>query len=245
MFFENLLINNQKFKCVQFNLDNMHFNLEAVACNNQQTHVLIDHYLSSVTVFNYDYGLFSDFGSDHNNLSVDWLAASMQLVDKNILRKYAGVMTDYFLHKKKELNKYLYFSICYNYDSESANKAIRIKIIPLVYTEDKNLYASLCIIEPINYTGKPILKMHKVDEDKVLIYIPSSDRFVDEEETRLSRLECDILCMSGEGVKEQDIANNLDIPLFYLKRCKNSIFEKLKVKSISEAIYVAYKQGLL
>lgn len=245
MFFESLLINNQKFKNVQFNLDYMHFNLETVACNNQQTHILIDHNLSTVTIFNYDYRLFPDFGSDRNCLSVDWLAASMQLVDKNIMKKYAGVMTDYFLHKKKESNKYLYFSICYNYDSDSANKAIRIKIIPLVYTEDKNLYASLCILEPVNYMGKPVLKMHKVDEDKVLIYIPSSDRFVDEEETRLSRLECDILCMSGEGVKEQDIANNLDIPLFYLKRCKNSIFEKLKVKSISEAIYVAYKQGLL
>lgn len=245
MFFENLLINTQKFKCVQFNLDNMHFNLEAVACNSQQTHILIDHYLSSVTVFNYDYGLFPDFGSDHNSLSVDWLVASMQQADKNILKKYAEVTADYFLHKKKELNKYLYFSICYNYDSDCANKAIRIKIIPLVYTEDKNLYASLCILEPINYIGKPVLKMHKVNEDKTLIYIPSSDRFVDEEETRLSRLECDILCMSGEGVKEQEIADNLDIPLFYLKRCKNSIFEKLKVKSISEAIYVAYKQGLI
>lgn len=245
MFFENLLINTQKFKCVQFNLDNMYFNLEAVACNSQQTHILIDHYLSSVTVFNYDYGLFPDFGSDHNSLSVDWLVASMQQADKNILKKYAELTADYFLHKKKELNKYLYFSICYNYDSDCANKAIRIKIIPLVYTEDKNLYASLCILEPINYIGKPVLKMHKVNEDKTLIYIPSSDRFVDEEETRLSRLECDILCMSGEGVKEQEIADNLDIPLFYLKRCKNSIFEKLKVKSISEAIYVAYKQGLL
>lgn len=245
MFFENLLVNNQRFKCVQFNLDNMYFNIEALACNNQQTHILIDHYLSAVKVFNYDHGLFADFGSDHNNLSVDWLATSMQLLDRNLLKRYADVVVDYFLHKKKELSKYLYFSIHYNYDSEQANRSIKVKIIPLVYTEDKNLYASLCILEPITYSGKPTLKMHKVKEDKTLIYVSTSDRFIDEEETRLSKLECDILCMSGEGIKEQDIADSLDIPLFYLKRCKNSIFDKLKVKSISEAIYVAYKQGLL
>ncbi|MGL6178496.1 MAG: hypothetical protein ACRC13_04675 [Tannerellaceae bacterium] len=213
--------------------------------NNLQTHVMIDHYMSKVTIFNYNHHLFSDFGVDRNELSIDWLIDCMSTADKKLLSRYADIIVDYFLSKRKDYTKYIYFSICYNYKHECANGSIQLKIIPLVYTEDKNLYASLCVLDSVSYEGKPILKMHKVDENKTFVYVSSSGKFVNEEETRLSKIERDILCMSGEGAKEQDIAHELDIPLFYLKRCKNSIFVKLKVKTIAEAIYVAYKQGCL
>ncbi|MGL5561168.1 MAG: LuxR C-terminal-related transcriptional regulator, partial [Tannerellaceae bacterium] len=68
---------------------------------------------------------------------------------------------------------------------------------------------------------------------------------VNNEKMILTSDEVEILRMSGNGTKEQEIAEMLHTNLSSLKRCKSIIFEKLKVKSISEAIYVAYKQDLL
>ncbi|MGL4326012.1 MAG: LuxR C-terminal-related transcriptional regulator, partial [Tannerellaceae bacterium] len=72
-----------------------------------------------------------------------------------------------------------------------------------------------------------------------------SERFIDEERMLLTANELEILRRSGLGEKEQLISEALDMSLPNLKRCKTGLFEKLKVRSISEAIFVAYKQGLL
>lgn len=246
MIFKKLLIKKQKFREIDDKGINMFLaNLEALCCIEQVTKLLLDHKSQQVLVYNYDPSLFYLMGSERNSLSLDIIEKLRAIEDLPIINKYSEIINGFFLHKTNELDRTYFFSIDFVCNEGAEEQfSLCIKVLPYLYTSDKKLYATVCFFEQSNHTGKSRLKLHNVKEQQVLVYSTSSGRFIDEERTVLSRIEIEILRRSGEGEKEQFMADALELTLGNLKRIKASIFEKLKVRSISEAIFVAYKQGL-
>lgn len=241
-----LFVKNQKFsRNIGFNLEGMHFNIESLACNNTETHVIIDHYLKKTAVYNYNNKLYSLLGNARNHFDFTVLTNSVDSETKRIILMYIDVANKIFVHPTKYIRKNLFFSISFNINDNLCMNGLRFRLVPMVYTPEKQLYASLLLIENISHIGEPILEMFLTDKKTSQLYDRVSRSFVDKENIQLSVIECDVLIRSGEGEKETDIACALDLSISGLKRVKQSIFEKLKVKTISEAIYIAYKKGLI
>lgn len=246
MIFKNLLITKQKFREVDDKGINVFLaNVEALCCIEQVTNLLLDHKSQQIYIYNYDPSLFSLMGSERNCLSEDIIDQLRAIEDLPIINKYCEVINKYFTDKTNEFDRTCFFSIDFICnDGTDEQFSLCIKVLPYLYTSNKKLHASLCFFEQGNHTGKPKLKLHNVKDQRVLVYSTITGHFIDQQRTELSRLEIEILRRSGEGEKEQFMAESLELTLGNLKRIKASIFEKLKVRSISEAIFVAYKQGL-
>ncbi|MGL4328266.1 MAG: hypothetical protein ACRDCS_05260 [Tannerellaceae bacterium] len=246
MIFKNLLIKKQKFREVDDKGINVFLaNIEALCCIEQVTKLLLDHKSQQTYVYNYDPSLFYLMGSERNSLSEDIIEQLRAIEDLPIINKYCEVINKYFTDKTNEFDRTFFFSIDFVCNIGADDPfSLCIKVLPYLYTSNKKLQASLCFFELSNYTGKPKLKLHNVKDQRVLVYSTVTGHFIDQQRTELSLLEIEILRRSGEGEKEQFMAESLELTLGNLKRIKASIFEKLKVRSISEAIFVAYKQGL-
>ncbi len=246
MVFEKLLITKQKFRAVDEKGINIFLaNLEALSCVEQVTKLLFDHKSKEVYVYNYDPSLFNLMGSERNSLSPEIIQKLRTVEELPLTNKFFEIINKSFIDKANEFDRTYFFSIDFVCNEGAEDQfSLSLKILPYLYTSDKKLQNTLCFFEQSNHVGKPKLRLHNVKKQQVLVYTTSTGRFIDEERTVLNQTEIEVLRRSGEGEKEQFIAEALDMPLGNLKRIKTSIFEKLKVRSISEAIFVAYKQGL-
>lgn len=245
MIIRNLIIKNQHIpKDMGYDMHNFHANLESIACNNEETYVLVDHCLETYTFFNYNKSLFHLFGNNFNSISKE-LYYKISDTDINYrIKKYIDVANSYFTDKNLD-DKCFYFSILYEYGNYGSKTGLRLKLVPILYTFDQKLYATLCIIDKVPHVGKTELQFYQVRDKKKYIYDDILKRFIDEEECELSEEECQILTLSGEGKKEREIAEILNTTLSKIKQSKSALYDKLKVKTISEAIFVAYKKGIL
>lgn len=243
---KKLLIEDQMFSeqlCLDSNV--IQSNIEAIACTNQQTMVLADHRDQSFSIYNYNAELYPIVGDDYNRLDIDQVHSYLQPLDKSVIAKYIDIINGQFLSNHANDKQYIYFTISHSWNTMKFDHAVLFKIIPYLYTSDMKLQATLCIIESTLHAGCPMLKRYHALNSNVDVYSNSSKSFLDQQEIELSSLECEIIRMSGKGGKELEIADSLSISFSTLKRIKVGIFDKLKVKSISEAIFVAYKKGYI
>lgn len=169
-------------------------------------------------------------------------------INKNDLAKierYLDVINKQFHCKKTYREKNFFFSILFSYSTNNGEEGCCIDFIPLLYNHRLELCYILCKFEVVAHAGKPILRKHHAVENKTEEYLSNSKRFVESAKVNLTTIECKILRLSGEGKKELEIANRINTSLTNVKRYKSQIFEKMQVKSISEAIFIAYKRGQL
>lgn len=216
--------------------------VEAMAILGHHLMFLVDQRRQTFTSFNYNPDLYPLFGSNPYVLKLDKIKNLINPLDHALLVKYIQLINTQFTNKNKHTDQYIYFTIKHAFDVHKVPQGACIKILPFLYDSQNNLLATLAIIEPISYAGGAVLKKHYTNENKTDVYNVSTKRFIPEESTQLSDIECKIIQLSGIGVKEKNIAKQLDLTLPGLKRIKTNIFEKLKVNSISEAIFVAYKR---
>ncbi|MGL4328628.1 MAG: LuxR C-terminal-related transcriptional regulator [Tannerellaceae bacterium] len=240
---ENLLIRGLKTtedSCINSLL--LKAKVEAMATLGQHFIFLADQRRQTFTSFNFNPDFHPLFGSNPYAVKLDKVLSLINPSEYALLTKYIQIINTQFTHKNKQTDQYVYFTIEHAFDVHKVPEGARLKILPFLYDSQNILLATLVIIEPIQYAGSAVLKKHYTNENKTKVYNLLSKRFVPEESTLLSNIECTIIHLSGMGVKEKDIAKQLDLTLSGLKRVKTVIFEKLKVNSISEAIFVAYKR---
>ncbi|MGL4229019.1 MAG: helix-turn-helix domain-containing protein [Tannerellaceae bacterium] len=249
---EKLLLGNlsQKedeysFEDSLFRTDIMISNIEAFACSNTQSLILINYQTSNYAVFNYNHQLINLLGNKHNQLNKNTVYESINKNDCIKIERYIDVINKQFHCKRKHKEKNFYFTILFSYFSDLGESGCSMDFIPLLYNEKKELCFILCKVDTAAHAGKPILKKHCSSEQKIYEYLLSSKRFVEDHKVNLSNVECEILRLSGEGEKEHEIADKMELSLTNVKRYKTQIFEKMQVKSISEAIYISYKRGQL
>ncbi|MGL5318917.1 MAG: response regulator transcription factor [Bacteroidales bacterium] len=245
MIIHNLLIKGQNFtNDLEYDLDTMHNNFESIACNNEQTLILVNHLDSTYTFYNYDKELYPLLGNNFSKADKDLFYKSLNEDVSFWINKYINIANSHFLDKR-ENNKCYYFIINYEYGEYGSQIGLSFKLIPILYTPNKSLVATLCILKRSQHIGKVTFEKYYADTQKLFVYDNTLKQFLEKEEYELTSEEIDILNLSGEGKKEKEIAEYLEIPLSRVKLIKNSIFDKLKVKTISEAIYISFKKGII
>lgn len=239
----NLIINNQNFEDnYGFDLDNMNSNLEAIACNNEQTYILVNHFDESYTFYNYNKELYCLLGNNLNKLDNTIFFKNLNEDVYFKIKKYIDVANSHFIDKS-EADKCYYLTINYEYGDYGSEIGFTFKLIPVLFTQEKCLFATLCLLKKSKHVGRVTLEKFSAKDNHEYIYDDVLKCFVIKKELELSDEERNILIMSGKGKKEKKIAEELNISLSRLKQIKSIMYDKLKVKSISEAIFMAYKKG--
>lgn len=209
----------------------------------QRSAILFLHREQKVHFYNYDPTLQSTLGSDSEKFNCVLHLFSEE--DLQIIDQYIKVINSYTLERLDKKDRLSYFTIIGNNSLTDYDHGYALKIYPEVYNRDGSLESTICFLEAISYIGKPILRHDKILENKTFIYSRVYKRFVKEEKLGLNAIDLKILRLTGEGKKEQEIADELSMPLSNLKRQKIALMDKIDVKTLAEAIFYAYKKGLI
>lgn len=247
MFLRKMVITDQLFDdTYDATIDSLVANVEALACTEKRSMIFIDHKNSMIKIFHYNEDLYAILGCSQNeNDLVDKLEVEYNISSSDV-NKYIDLVNSYILNQGNDHAKAIYFAIlCMRITTEKKNEGLCLKIIPYIYAKNTSLHATLIVLSLGDHYGAPKLMKHNIDDKSTEIYLSGTKSFIDEDRITLSVTELKILNHSAMGEKETDIAEQLDVSLSVLKRMKAGIFEKMKVKSISEAIFMAYKQGLI
>lgn len=240
----NLLIKDQIFKSKPvITTEKIRSQFQGLVYMQKKSAILFVHRDQEVYFYNYDPTLQELLGADNNKFkSINHLFSDD---DKQIINQYIKVINSYTLDKKDKKDRLCYFAIIGNNSLTDYDNGYALKIYPQVYNRDGNLISTICFYESISYIGKPILRQEKIIENQTFIYSRVFKRFVKEEKQGLSLIDLKIIRLTGEGRKEQEIADELGVTLANLKRQKVALMDKIEVKTLAEAIFYAYKKGLI
>lgn len=243
---EHLLIPDQPFaEKVEFNIQFLNAKIEAIACVYKKLILVLNHVTQECITYNFDENIYPITGINPYLLNIKNTHSHIEDSDINLMWKYIEVINKAFIGARHQRDDAIYFSVDFVYLDSKKIDAFCTKVIPYQYDKDDNLLVTLCIIEPINFAGSAILRKHDLKSKTTSIYNTNTKQFEHEANPYLSEVECNILHLSGKGIKEKEIAKQLNLTLPKLKRIKTLIFEKLNVCSVSEAIYISYKRGYL
>lgn len=241
-----LLITDQPFaEKIDFNTQFLNAKIEAIACVYKKLILVINHATQECTTYNFNENIYPITGINPYLLNINKTYSHIEDSDLFLIQKYVEIINKTFIGSHHKPNDVIYFSVDFVYLDSKKIDAFCTKVIPYQYDKDDNLLVTLCIIEPINFAGSAILRKHDLKSKTTSIYNTNTKQFEHEANPYLSEVECNILHLSGKGIKEKEIAKQLNLTLPKLKRIKTLIFEKLNVCSVSEAIYISYKRGYL
>lgn len=240
----NLLIKDQNFKSKPIiTTEHICSRFKGLVYMQQRSAILFLHRDEQIYFYNYDPDLQATLGSDSDKFNSVLHLFSEE--DLQIINQYIKVINTYTLERKEKKDRLSYFTIIGNNSLIDYNQGYALKIYPQVYNRNGCLVSTICFVEAISYIGKPILRHYKILENKSFIYSRISKRFVKEEKLDLNATDLKILRLTGEGKKEQEIADELRLTLAALKRQKVALMDKIDVKTLAEAIFYAYKKGLI
>lgn len=144
-------------------------------------------------------------------------------------------------------NERMDYTISYDFHILHGKKAqlINHKITPLVLTQDGKILLSLCTISmsAVNKPGNIIIK--KEGGLKYYEYSLMNHEWTEKGNITLSETERDVLRLSAQGYTMNEISERIYKSINTVKSCKRSLFAKLEVKNIAEAVSLAVNYRLL
>ena len=137
------------------------------------------------------------------------------------------------------------YTISYNFHiirSGGGGRSTRLvnhKLTPLILTKDGRIWLAICTISLAagNETGNVIFK--KNGAGKFYEYSFYDHKWEERPEISLTDNEREVLSLSTQGYTMNDIADNICKSVDTVKAYKRSIFQKMDVKNIAEAVTYA------
>lgn len=124
-------------------------------------------------------------------------------------------------------------------------RLINHKLTPLILTKDGRIWLAMCTISLAagNEPGNVIMK--KPGSGKFYQYSFYDHKWEEHREIVLTDNEREVLSLSTQGYTMNDIADNICKSVDTVKACKRSIFQKMGVKNIAEALTYAQNHQLI
>lgn len=139
------------------------------------------------------------------------------------------------------------YTITYDFHIMNKNKKhlVNHKLTPLALTKDGRIWLALCTISlsARNVPGKII--MRRENSNKYYEYCLEQRKWIEKRCITLSSIEKDILRLSTQGYTMQNIADELCKSVDSIKAYKKTMFAKLEVKNIAEALFYAANYKML
>lgn len=125
------------------------------------------------------------------------------------------------------------------------SRLVSRSLTPIALTKDGKIWLALCIISisPRSTPGNVI--MRKFDSGSYFELSHERTNWIKKHSTKLTDIERDIIILSSQGYTMDEIADKLYRSINTIKACKRSLFAKMNVKNITEALSFAIKYKLL
>ncbi|MDR2816049.1 MAG: LuxR C-terminal-related transcriptional regulator, partial [Proteiniphilum sp.] len=117
--------------------------------------------------------------------------------------------------------------------------------VPVLTDENGYPKIGVNILRPSGRKGVDRFTVHYPESNLKLYYSGKLNSYVSEQKIKLKEIEIQILKLSAEGVNERMISRKLNTKRSLINYYKRSIFHKLFVNTMSEAIYTALTSGLI
>jgi DNA-binding CsgD family transcriptional regulator len=149
-------------------------------------------------------------------------------------------------YDKISVEERLDYTISYNFHLMADKKEILVnhKLTPICLTDDGKIWLAACIVSLPAQSRIGNIEMHKKNEATIWKYSLESHCWQEDKGVNLGERERDILSLSAQGYTMKEIADKLYLSLDTIKFYKRKLFEKLEVKSITEAIAFAQNHKL-
>lgn len=139
------------------------------------------------------------------------------------------------------------YNISYNFHIKNGNRKrlVNHKLTPLVLSKDGRIWLAMCTISLAagNELGNVIMK--KPGSGLFYQYSFDKHKWEEKKEIILTDNEREVLSLSTQGYTMSDIADKICKSVDTVKACKRSIFRKLNVKNIAEALAYAQNHQLI
>lgn len=134
------------------------------------------------------------------------------------------------------------YTISYDFHIKRGKRKrlVNHKLTPLILTKDGRCTISLAAT---NVPGNVIMK--KPGAGTFYEYCLYTHKWEEKKEIVLSDTEREVLSLSTQGYTMNDIADNICKSVDTVKACKRSIFQKMDVKNIAEALTYAQNHQLI
>lgn len=151
------------------------------------------------------------------------------------------------LFNKLPLNERLQYAISYDFHikSGSRKRLVNHKLTPIVLSKDGRIWLALCTISLAagNQVGNIIMK--REGATSFFEYSLYDHTWEKKNEVKLTDTEREVLSLSTQGYTMNDIASHVCKSVDTVKACKRSIFQKMDVKNIAEALTYAQNHRLI
>ncbi len=139
------------------------------------------------------------------------------------------------------------YSIQYDFHLTNEKKPYLIHhtLTPLALTKNGKMWMALCTVSMSSRKTPGHIVMKKENSKKYHEYDLTRHQWISKEEKALSDTERDILWLSTQGYTMNDIADKLCKSVDTIKSCKRSLFTRLGVNNIAEALHHAVNYRLL
>lgn len=140
------------------------------------------------------------------------------------------------------------YTISYNFhiQKDKMKTLINHKLTPMALTEDGRVWLAVCTVSLSGQTSPGHVVMRKTGSEQDLwFYNLKLNEWVRIPPVFLNDKEKSILLLSAQGFTTKDIADKIFLSINTIKFYKKSIFEKLNVNNIANALSVAINYRLL
>lgn len=162
-----------------------------------------------------------------------------------LLLKINAVGFQFFNRQPKE-ERHL-FSISYDFHIVNNGESVLInhKLTPLAMDGNGHMWLGVCYVSISNNDCAGNIQVRKSGQSTYWCYEPEIDRWIVKEGIKLTDREKEVLMLSARGLTVEEIAMRVHRSKDSIKSRRRTIFEKLGVSSISEAIAFAVNYKLI
>lgn len=122
---------------------------------------------------------------------------------------------------------------------------INHKLTPLALTSDGRIWLALCVVSASNHSTPGHIEIHHIDSPDFYEYNRLTQRWDRRTMPTLTDGEKSVITLSIQGLTMTEIGDKMCLSPETIKKYRKQIFEKLKVRNITEAIIAATNNKLL
>ncbi len=138
-----------------------------------------------------------------------------------------------------------YISYDFHIISDGRRMLINHKLTPLALTSDGKIWLALCVVSASNHTEPGHVELHRDGSSQYYEYNMLTRRWDPREMPKLSDGEKTVLTLSIQGYTMAEIADKICLSPDTVKKYRQRVFEKLRVRNISEAVVCATNNKLI
>ena len=161
------------------------------------------------------------------------------------LKKIFNSAYDLFLSYPVEMRKELVLSFYSHHHHNGKRRIAYQSLTPLALTDEGDLWLVLCTTFFSSRKEPGLYVLHRHNDSEYLEYNLKRRCWYHKEGLLLTREEKEILLLSSQGCTMKEIALAMGGTLDIVKHHKRSLFSKLKVENITEAVLAAINNNLI